>query len=58
MINKDIDFDFGSTIDRTIPNGTKLHSLGMDYIFKDGYWLNESPVLDIADIECIENNNE
>lgn len=40
---KEIEVDFGTTIDRTIPNGTKvMNEYEHEYIFNDGYWISTS----------------
>jgi len=37
MIDKEFELDYGSTIDRTIPNGTIFHRLDcLEYIVQDG----------------------
>lgn len=49
MIDNEIELDFGSTIDRTIPNGTRLiDEEGEEYIFKDGYWISTKAVMSIS----------
>jgi hypothetical protein len=40
MIDNDLELDFGSTLDRTIPNGTKhIDDNDDEYLFNNGYWL-------------------
>lgn len=49
MSDNDIEIDYGSTIDRTIPNGTEhIDNQGKEYIFNDGYWVSTEAVMNIS----------
>ncbi len=49
MIDNDNDIDYGSTIDRTIPNGTRfIAESGQEYIFNDGEWVSVEGITNIS----------